>query len=45
MIRRDHDDKRGVKSEDLVAMIDFLYHGEANVFKSYHSECYITECV
>merc|ERR1719187_1857226 len=24
---------RGVKSEVLVAMIDFLYHGEANVFQ------------
>merc|ERR1712204_6054 len=24
---------RGLKSEDLVAMIDFLYHGEANVYQ------------
>merc|ERR1712129_95972 len=24
---------RGVKSEDLVAIVDFLYHGEANVFQ------------
>ena len=24
---------RGVESKDLVAMIDFLYHGEANVFQ------------
>merc|ERR1719509_459604 len=24
---------RGLKSEDLVAMIDFLYYGEANVFQ------------
>ena len=24
---------RGVKSEDLVAMVDFLYYGEANVFQ------------
>merc|ERR1719432_342448 len=24
---------RGLESKDLVAMIDFLYHGEANVFQ------------
>ena len=24
---------RGLKSEDLVAIVDFLYHGEANVFQ------------
>ena len=24
---------RGLKSKDLVAMIDFLYHGEANVYQ------------
>ena len=24
---------RGLKSEDLVAIIDFLYHGEANVYQ------------
>ena len=24
---------RGLKSEDLVAMIDFLYHGEANIYQ------------
>ena len=24
---------RGVKSEDLIAIIDFLYYGEANVFQ------------
>jgi len=24
---------RGVKSEDLVAIVDFLYHGEANVYQ------------
>merc|ERR1712010_401145 len=24
---------RGLKSKDLVTMIDFLYHGEANVFQ------------
>ena len=24
---------RGVKSENLVAMVDFFYHGEANVFQ------------
>ena len=24
---------RGVKSEDLLPMVDFLYHGEANIFQ------------
>jgi len=24
---------RGVKSEDLVAIVDFLYYGEANVYQ------------
>ena len=24
---------RGLKSEDLFAIVDFLYHGEANVFQ------------
>ena len=24
---------RGVKSDDLVAIVDFLYYGEANVFQ------------
>ena len=24
---------RGVKSEDLVAIVDFLYHGEANIYQ------------
>ena len=24
---------RGMKSEDLLAIVDFLYHGEANVFQ------------
>ena len=24
---------RGLKSEDLVAIVDFLYHGEVNVFQ------------
>ena len=24
---------RGVKSENLTAMVDFFYHGEANVFQ------------
>merc|ERR1711936_1052034 len=26
---------RGVKSENLTAMVDFFYHGEANVFQEY----------
>ena len=26
---------RGMKSEDLLAIVDFLYHGEANVFQEH----------